>query len=78
MPASFTIFPNRAYSDFTSADLIGNNQADTAINTYTQELRIASDFDGMFNFLLGGFYFKHQQTQARLEAEKVIDRKSVV
>lgn len=45
-------------SDFTSADLIGNNQADTAINTYTQELRIASDFDGMFNFLLGGFYFK--------------------
>lgn len=45
-------------SDFTSADLIGNNQADTAINTYTQELRVASDFDGPFNFLLGGFYFK--------------------
>ena len=45
-------------SDFTSADLIGNNQAETAINTYTQELRIASDFDGPFNFLLGGFYFK--------------------
>ncbi len=45
-------------SDFTSADLIGNNQADTAINTYTQELRIASDFDGPLNFLLGGFYFK--------------------
>ena len=45
-------------SDFTSADLIGNNQADTAINTYTQEVRIASDFDGPLNFLLGGFYFK--------------------
>lgn len=45
-------------SDFTSADIIGNNQADTAINTYTQELRIASDFDGPLNFLLGGFYFK--------------------
>ena len=45
-------------SDFSSADLIGNNQADTAINTYTQELRIASDFDGPLNFLLGGFYFK--------------------
>ncbi len=45
-------------SDFTSADLIGNNQNDTAINTYTQELRVASDFDGPINFLLGGFYFK--------------------
>jgi len=45
-------------SDFTGADLIGDNRAETAINTYTQELRIASDFDGPFNFLLGGFYFK--------------------
>ena len=45
-------------SDFTSADLIGDNRAETAINTYTQELRIASDFDGPLNFLLGGFYFK--------------------
>lgn len=45
-------------SDFTSADLIGSNFADTKINTYTQEMRVASDFDGMFNFLLGGFYFK--------------------
>ena len=45
-------------SDFTSADLIGDNRAQTKINTYTQELRVASDFDGIFNFLLGGFYFK--------------------
>ena len=45
-------------SDFTSADLIGDNRAETAINTYTQELRVASDFDGPLNFLLGGFYFK--------------------
>lgn len=45
-------------SDFTSADLIGDNRAQTAIDTYTQELRIASDFDGPLNFLLGGFYFK--------------------
>jgi iron complex outermembrane recepter protein len=43
-------------SDFTGADLIGDNRADTAINTYTQELRIASNFDGPLNFLLGGFY----------------------
>jgi iron complex outermembrane recepter protein len=45
-------------SDFTSADIIGSNPNETAINTYTQELRIASDFDGMFNFLLGAYYFK--------------------
>ena len=45
-------------SDFTSADLIGRNSANTKINTYTQELRVASDLDGAFNFLLGGFYFK--------------------
>lgn len=44
-------------SDFTSADLIGSNLATTKIDTYTQELRIASDFDGPLNFLLGGYYF---------------------
>jgi len=47
-------------SDFTSADLIGDNRAETAIDTYTQELRFASDFDGPFNFLIGGFYFNEK------------------
>ncbi|MFN3473883.1 MAG: TonB-dependent receptor [Blastomonas sp.] len=47
-------------SDFTSADLIGENSADTAIKTFTQEVRIASDFDGPLNFLLGGFYFNEK------------------
>ncbi len=45
-------------SDFTSADLIGENRQNTDIDTFTQELRIASDFDGPLNFLLGGYYFK--------------------
>ncbi|APG63052.1 TonB-dependent receptor [Sphingorhabdus lutea] len=45
-------------SDFSAADLIGRNSNDTKIDTYTQEIRFASDFDGMFNFLLGGYYFK--------------------
>jgi outer membrane receptor protein involved in Fe transport len=45
-------------SDFTSADLIGYNGNHTAIDTYTLEARVASDFDGPLNFLLGGFYFK--------------------
>ena len=46
-----------ADSDFTSADLIGQNRGDVDISTTTQELRLASDFDGPFNFLLGGYYF---------------------
>ncbi len=45
-------------SDFTSADIIGFNGTDTAIDTYTAELRVASDFDGFFNFLIGAYYFK--------------------
>ena len=44
-------------SDFTSADLIGNNQALTNIKTFTQEVRLASSFDGPLNFLVGGFFF---------------------
>jgi iron complex outermembrane recepter protein len=45
-----------ADSDFSSADLIGQNAGDVDIATKTQELRLTSDFDGPFNFLLGGFY----------------------
>ena len=47
-------------SDFTSADLIATNANRTDIDTFTQELRIASNFDGPFNFLLGGFYFNEK------------------
>ena len=45
-------------SDFTSADNIGYNGGSSKINTYTQELRVASNFTGPINFLVGGFYFK--------------------
>ena len=45
-------------SDFTSADLIGRNSADTDIDTYTGEARVASNFDGFFNFLVGAYYFR--------------------
>ena len=47
-------------SDFTSADIIGDNRADTAIDTYTFEGRIASDWDGPFNFLVGAFIFHEE------------------
>ncbi len=50
-------------SDFTGADLIGENSQDLRINTFTQELRIASDFDGPINFLLGGYYFNEKIKQ---------------
>jgi len=53
-------------SDFSSADLIGDNRSHTAIDTYTQEVRIASDFEGRLNFLVGGYYFNeaiNNQTQ---------------
>lgn len=44
--------------DFTSAPLAsGANVGQANLNTFTQELRIASDFDGPLNFLLGGYYF---------------------
>ena len=47
-------------SDFTSADLIGSNLAQTEIDTLTQEVRLTSDFDGPVNFLLGGYYFNEK------------------
>jgi outer membrane receptor protein involved in Fe transport len=42
--------------DFTSANIV-TELRNQKVNTFTQELRIASDFDGPLNFLLGGFYF---------------------
>lgn len=44
--------------DFTSAALAtGANIGQADIDTFTQELRLTSDFDGPVNFLLGGYYF---------------------
>lgn len=48
--------------DFTSADIV-NEIRDQQVETLTQEFRIASDFDGPINFLLGGFYFDESVTQ---------------
>jgi iron complex outermembrane recepter protein len=50
-------------SDFTGADLIGRNSANTDIKTFTQELRLTSNFDGPLNFLLGGYYFDEKIKQ---------------
>jgi len=50
-------------SDFTSADLLGRNSQDLKINTFTQELRANTDWDGPLNVLLGAFYFNEKIDQ---------------
>lgn len=48
--------------DFTSAD-VANETRDQKVETFTQEFRIASNFEGPLNFLVGGFYFDETITQ---------------
>ncbi len=48
--------------DYTSASLATETR-DQAVESFTQELRVASDFDGPINFLLGGFYFDESISQ---------------
>ena len=48
--------------DYSSADLATETR-DQKVETFTQELRIASDFDGPINFLLGGFFFDESISQ---------------
>jgi len=50
-------------SDFTGADLIGEKSDYVDIDTFTQEFRVTSDFDGPLNFLLGGYYFNEKIDQ---------------
>ena len=44
-------------SDFTSADLIEENKLNNNIRTYTLETRLASNFGGRFEILLGNYFF---------------------
>ena len=50
-------------ADFTSAALLDSVTEDRKIRTFTQEVRLASDFDGPLNFLLGGYYFNEDIEQ---------------
>lgn len=50
-------------SDFTAADLLGRNFQNLRLNTFTQELRAATNWDGPVNALLGGFYFNESVNQ---------------
>ncbi len=51
-------------SDFTSADLLGRNFQDLRIDTFTEELRASTDWDGPINALLGAFYFNEKINQS--------------
>ena len=44
-------------SDFSPGDFLGANTGDVGLKTFTQELRLASKFDGPLNFLVGGFFY---------------------
>lgn len=44
--------------DFTSLRLAQAFISDTSIDTFTQELRLASSGDGPVDWMIGGFYFK--------------------
>lgn len=44
-------------ADFTALNLLDSNIRNAELETFTQELRLTSNFDGRFNFQVGGFYF---------------------
>lgn len=44
-------------SDFTGADLLSENSNVTEIDTFTQEVRLASTDGDRFDWMVGGFYF---------------------
>ncbi|WP_292937549.1 MULTISPECIES: TonB-dependent receptor [unclassified Novosphingobium] len=50
-------------SDFTGVDLLGRNFQNLRLNTFTQEFRAATNWDGPVNALLGGFYFNESVNQ---------------
>ena len=51
--------------DFHSArTATGANIGQAHIKTFTEELRVASDFDGPLNFLVGAYYFKEKADTA--------------
>ncbi|WP_179504299.1 MULTISPECIES: TonB-dependent receptor domain-containing protein [unclassified Sphingomonas] len=50
-------------SDFTSGQMLGRNAQDLKISTFTEEVRVASDFAGPFNAIAGAYYFNETLDQ---------------
>ena len=51
-------------ADFTSADLLSEYSQQQRIRTFTQELRVGSDFQGPFNFVAGAYLFNENIRQS--------------
>jgi len=49
-------------ADFTALNLLDSNVRNAELQTFTQELRLTSNYDGPFNFQVGGFYFNEDVT----------------
>lgn len=49
-------------ADFGGLDFLDSNIRNHELKTFTQELRLTSNFDGPFNFQVGGFYFNEDVT----------------
>jgi len=49
--------------DFNSADMIGGNPKSLDIDTFTQELRFTSNFDGPLNGIVGAYVFEESLSQ---------------
>jgi outer membrane receptor protein involved in Fe transport len=59
--------------DFETTDEIKSGRRDTGDSEqFTQEFRIASEYDGSFNFLLGAFYYDEESTSAALFTHPVL------
>lgn len=49
-------------ADFNALNLLDSNIRNSNLETLTQELRLTSNYDGRFNFQVGGFYFDESVT----------------
>lgn len=49
-------------ADFGALNSLDSNIRNHELKTFTQELRLTSNFDGAFNFQVGGFYFNEDVT----------------
>jgi len=74
-PLSFTSITAYRDVDFTSADIV-DDAIDQEVRTFTQEFRITSDFDGPFNFLLGGFYFNESADQGERRSGQPVNHRN--
>lgn len=60
IPITFDFFADG--SDVTSTAILNGRRDQSEAREYYQELRLASDFDGPFNFLIGGNYYNRRSS----------------